>query len=118
MPEHPNDEGNGVAILDWEVGDGAGGAKSELQQWFDATPEWGDLISDAQPDPIRVARGRTGAAVYGLTPGNSYSYRVRFAHCYYQGLDCYEIEYSDWAYVSITIPAPADGAIATPTPMQ
>ena len=117
-PERPEDEGRGVAILEWKVGDGAGGAKPELQQWFDATEEWGDLISDAQPDPISVAHGRTDAAIYGLTPGNSYSYRVRFAHCYYQGLNCYEIEHSDWAYVSITIPAPADGAAATPTPLQ
>lgn len=116
--DHPDDIGRGIAILEWEAGDAMSGAGSELQQWFDATEEWGDLISDAQPDPISVAHGRTDAAIYGLTPGNSYSYRVRFAHCYYQGLNCYEIEHSDWAYVSITIPAPADGAVATPTPMQ
>ncbi len=115
--DHPDDRGRGIAILEWEVGDAMSGAGSEVQQWFGAIEEWGDLFDDAQPDPISVAHGRTDAAIHGLTPGNSYSYRVRFTQCYYQGLYCYETDHSDWAYVSITIPAPADGAAASPTPM-
>ena len=105
-PERPDDEGRGAAILEWEAGDAVGGADLELQQWFGATQEWGGLFDGAQPDPIFARRGKSRAAIYGLTPGASYSYRVRYARCYYQELNCYETEHSDWAYVSITIPAP------------
>ena len=81
-----------------------------------ASETWGPFPPLPRRDLRRAPQ--LDVAIYGLTPGNSYSYRVRFAHCHYQGLNCYEIEYSDWAYVSITIPAPAEGAVATPTPMQ
>ena len=115
--DHPNDKGRAIAILEWEEGDGMGGAKLELQQWFDATEEWGDPY-DAQPNPVLTRRSESGVAIHRLTLGNSYSYRVRYAHCHYQGQDCYETDHSDWAYVSITIPAPSDGAAAAPTPMR
>ncbi len=70
---HPDYKDRGVAILQWEAGDGVGGADPELQQWYSATQEWGDLPTtlNRTPSPCSTASRKlssTGLLLETPTP--------------------------------------------------